>query len=189
MNIQSSTEKAELPAQALTKLLEQTALGDRSAFSDLYEKTSAKLYSVSLHILRRNDWAEEALQDTFIKVWHSASDYSPNRGSVMSWLISMVRYRSIDMLRAKGNQTVTLDDLPELRTEHTLDTNAANQEYAKQLKDCLEELQPTSRQSIQLAFLYGLSHQEVSAHLSEALGTVKSWIRRGLDSLKRCLTK
>ena len=93
------------------------------------------------------------------------------------------------MLRAKGNQTVTLDDLPELGTTTGLDTEAADNEYAQQLAKCLNELQPSSRQSIQLAFLYGLSHQEVSRHLSEAMGTVKSWIRRGLESLKRCLSQ
>lgn len=185
----ATVSPTEQGAAQLAKLLEKSALGDREAFRNLYDKTSAKLYSVSLHILRRNDWAEEALQDTFIKVWHSASDYSTNRGSVMSWLISMVRYRSIDILRAKGNQTETLNDLPELRSAQDLAAEASDNEYAQQLEHCLEELQPDSRQSIQLAFLYGLSHKEVSAHLSEALGTVKSWIRRGLDSLKRCLRK
>ncbi len=173
----------------LARMLQQVALGDRAAFKTLYSATADKLYSVSLHILRRADWAEEAMQDTFIKVWHGASDYTSQRGSVMSWLISMVRYRSIDMLRNKGNQTVNVDDLPELRSLANLDQDVANSEYAKQLENCMQELQPDSRQSIQLAFLYGLSHKEVSDHLSTALGTVKSWIRRGLDSLKRCLTQ
>lgn len=173
----------------LAKALQQVALGDRRAFQTLYGATADKLYSVSVNILRRTDWAEEALQDTFIKVWHGASDYSSNRGSVMSWLISMVRYRSIDMLRNKNNQSLNVDDLPELKSSTNLDQAVADKEYAQQLESCLQELQPDSRQSIQLAFLYGLSHKEVSDHLSTALGTVKSWIRRGLDSLKRCLSK
>ncbi|WP_258807296.1 sigma-70 family RNA polymerase sigma factor [Pseudidiomarina sp. CB1] len=175
--------------EELAHALQRVALGDRQAFKTLYGATADKLYSVSLHILRRADWAEEALQDTFIKVWHGAGDYSSNRGSVMSWLISMIRYRSIDMLRNKNNQSVNVDDLPELQTHTELDQAVANSEYAQQLENCLQELQPDSRQSIQLAFLYGLSHKEVSDHLSTALGTVKSWIRRGLDSLKRCLSK
>lgn len=179
----------ETTAEDLRRTLEQVALGDRKAFKSLYGATADKLYSVSLHILRRADWAEEALQDTFIKVWHGAAEYSSNRGSVMSWLISMVRYRSIDMLRNKNNQSLNVDDLPELHKEGELDQSVTDREYAQQLERCLQELQSESRQSIQLAFLYGLSHKEVSDHLSAALGTVKSWIRRGLDSLKRCLSK
>lgn len=177
--------------EQLGRHLQQIALGDREAFKQLYLATSDKLFSVSLHILRREDWAEEALQDAFIKVWHSASDYSIQRGSVMSWLISMVRYRSIDMLRNKGNQTLGSDALPDLpsgESDH-LDIKLGNSENAAQLERCLDELQSSTRQSIQLAFIYGLSHHEVSAYLSEALGTVKSWIRRGLESLKGCLQR
>ncbi|WP_417659345.1 sigma-70 family RNA polymerase sigma factor [Pseudidiomarina sp.] len=174
---------------SLDRELQQIALGDRAAFRRLYEATSAKLYSVSYAIVRREAWAEDAVQDTFIKIWHRAGDYSIAKGSVMSWLISMVRYRSIDLLRSRDNSinfSGDIDELPAIDTlEHSLDQLNQNQ----QLKLCLQELQPQTRQCLQLAYISGLSHQEVSDYLSEALGSVKSWIRRGLESLKRCLKR
>jgi RNA polymerase sigma-70 factor, ECF subfamily len=175
--------------QMLERDLQQIALGDTAAFRHLYEATSAKLYSVSYTLLRRTDLAEEALQDTFIKVWHRAADYSVAKGSVMSWLISMVRYRSIDLLRNKANQELSAADFAELPAADTLGATIDSLGQAKSLQVCMNELQPTTRQCIQLAFVCGLSHQEVSDHISEALGSVKSWIRRGLDSLKRCLQR
>ncbi|CAM3699769.1 sigma-70 family RNA polymerase sigma factor [Rheinheimera salexigens] len=175
--------------QILERDLQQIALGDTAAFRHLYEATSAKLYSVSYTLLRRTDLAEEALQDTFIKVWHRAADYSVAKGSVMSWLISIVRYRSIDLLRNKANQELSTDDFDELPTADTLGATIDSLGQTKSLRVCMNELQPTTRQCIQLAFVCGLSHQEVSDHISEALGSVKSWIRRGLDSLKRCLQR
>ncbi|RUO42125.1 RNA polymerase subunit sigma-70 [Pseudidiomarina aestuarii] len=175
--------------QTLERDLQQIALGDTAAFRRVYEATSAKLYSVSLTIVRRTDWAEEALQDTFIKVWHRAGDYTVAKGSVMSWLISMVRYRSIDLLRNRANQELSTDDFDEIPATDTLDSSLDSLADSKQLRVCMDELQPTTRQAIQLAFVYGLSHQEVSDHLREALGSVKSWIRRGLESLKRCLQR
>ncbi|MCC5452307.1 sigma-70 family RNA polymerase sigma factor [Rheinheimera sp. UJ51] len=175
--------------QLLERDLQQIALGDTAAFRRLYEATSAKLFSVSYTMLRRSDWAEEALQDTFIKVWHRAADYSVSKGSVMSWLISIVRYRSIDLLRNRANQELSADDFDELPAADMLESTIESLGQAKNLRMCMDELQPTTRQCIQLAFVCGLSHQEVSEHISEALGSVKSWIRRGLDSLKRCLQR
>lgn len=174
---------------SLERDLHYVALGDTAAFKRLYEATSAKLFSVSLSIVRRNDWAEETLQDAFIKVWHNAADYNVSKGSVMSWLISIVRYRSIDVLRNRANQELSADDFDELPSVEALDSSFDQLQQSRQLQDCMAELQPATRQCIQLAFVFGLSHQQVSDHLSEALGSVKSWIRRGLDSLKRCLQR
>ncbi|MEX1221216.1 MAG: sigma-70 family RNA polymerase sigma factor [Idiomarina sp.] len=175
--------------KSLERDLQYIALGDTAAFRRLYEATSAKLYSVSLTIVRRSDWAEETLQDAFIKVWHCAGDYTVTKGSVMSWLISIVRYRSIDLLRKRANQELSSTDFDDLPAPEVLDASLDKLTQSRQLQGCMDELQPTTRQCIQLAFVFGLSHQEVSEHLSEALGSVKSWIRRGLDSLKRCLQR
>lgn len=174
---------------AIDRCLQRVALGDRSAFEQLYRQTAAKLYGVSYTILRRQDLAEEALQDAYVKVWHRAGEYAPDKGSVMSWLISIVRYRAIDLLRKKANQELHDDDMDSFsRDDHTeeLIDRAISE---KKLNECLHELQPNTRQCIQLAFIFGLSHQEVSEHVKEALGTVKSWIRRGMESLKGCLQR
>lgn len=174
---------------SLERELQQIALGDREAFKRLYQATSAKLYSVSYAIVRRESAAEDAVQDTFIKVWHRASDYSVTKGSVMSWLISMVRYRSIDLMRNRHNSMQYEDTPDQLPAVDTLDKSLDSLHENHQLKLCMDELQPQTRQCLQLAYINGLSHQEVSDYLSEALGSVKSWIRRGLENLKRCLKR
>lgn len=173
--------------QQLSLILHKIALGDRSAFESFYRQTSPKLMSVGIAILRERQLAEEAVQDTYLKIWHVASDYRAESGSVMSWITSMVRYRAIDLLRHRSKQATSSLDIDNLYDEKVDVANTALAGDGRKLDGCMSELQDTQRQSIHLAFLYGLSHREVSDYLGEALGSIKSWIRRGLDSLKRCL--
>lgn len=173
--------------QQLSSVLHKIALGDRQAFERFYQQTSPKLMSVGLAILRERPLAEEAVQDTYLKIWHAASGYRAESGSVMSWITSMVRYRSIDLLRHRNKQSVSNLDLDNLYDEKFDLADTLPNGDSKKLDTCLSELQDPQRQSIHLAFLYGLTHREVSDYLGEALGSIKSWIRRGLDSLKRCL--
>jgi RNA polymerase sigma-70 factor, ECF subfamily len=176
-------------ADSLIPLLSASARGDQHAFKSLYDRTSAHLYGICLRILRREDWAEDALQEAFVKVWHHASDYHPEKGTVMTWLISIVRYRALDVLRKRDNQ-VDLDDeaLAQIPDDalSPLDRMIQGNERAA-LENCMGELQPDHKQSIALAFLHGLTHDELTRQLQKPLGTVKSWIRRGLQALKRCL--
>ena len=171
----------------LSHALHRIALGDSSAFERFYQATSPKLMSVSYAILRERALAEEALQDTYLKIWHAASDYRSDAGSVMCWITSMVRYRAIDMLRNANRQPFTSKDIEQLLDQRASDSLPTAAPDADKLENCMSDLDGTQRQSIHLAFLYGLSHREVSDYLGEALGSIKSWIRRGLDSLKRCL--
>ncbi len=166
-------------------LLKKVAVGDRAAFEQLYNATCNQLYAVSLKILKNKDQAEDALQDAFIRIWHNASEYSVAKGKVLTWMVSIVRYRAFDALRYQkvrhGNGIdedfeVTVDDIRPL-SEHE----------KKQLDYCLEELEATQRQAIHLAYFGGLTHQEVSDHIDRPLGSSKSLIRRGMQSLKRCL--
>ncbi|EGN75896.1 RNA polymerase sigma factor, sigma-70 family [Idiomarina sp. A28L] len=173
--------------QNLSKDLHLIALGDQQAFERFYTQTSAKLFGISLAILRERDLAEDVLQDTYVKVWHSASQYRADQGTVMSWVSSIARYRAIDMLRATKTRAISTDDIEQLINQN-LDEVMGNDEVdAPRLDYCLDKLQNSQRQSIHLAYLFGLTHQEISHHLGEALGSIKTWIRRGLDSLKRCL--
>ncbi len=172
--------------ETLFPLLCKTADGNKSAFAQLYKITSSQLYAVALKMLKKPELADEATQDAFVKIWHNAGQYQRARGTVLTWMVSIVRYRALDLMRYYNvRKEVSLEDdaLPDSGDEPA----RFSAEYHK-LNDCMDELEQPQRQAIQLAYLNGLSHQEVVAHLSSPLGTIKSWIRRGLQSLKRCLS-
>ncbi|HAS14265.1 MULTISPECIES: sigma-70 family RNA polymerase sigma factor [Idiomarina] len=176
-----------MASQNLAEELHLIAIGDQQAFKRFYKQTAAKLFGVSLAILRERNLAEDVLQDTYIKVWHSASQYRADQGTAMSWVTSMVRYRAIDVLRSSDNRAISVDDIERLVSQNAVDVMNEEEADAPRLDDCLGKLQGSQRHSIHLAYLFGLTHQEISHHLGEALGSIKTWIRRGLDSLKRCL--
>jgi RNA polymerase sigma-70 factor (ECF subfamily) len=168
----------------LLSLLYDTSQGDKHAFSTLYQQTSGKLFAISLNMLSNRAHAEEVLQDAFIKIWHNASEYDASKGTVISWMISIVRYRSLDALRynkVRKEQTMGDDDFDIQSVDVNYDENT-------KLVNCIEQLEPQQKQAIHLAYYKGLSHSELVDHIESPLGTVKSWIRRGLTQLQRCLT-
>ncbi len=168
----------------LLPLLCATAQGDKNAFSSLYQQTSGKLFAISLNMLTNRAHAEEALQDAFIKIWHNASEYNASKGTVISWMISIVRYRSLDSLRYhKVRKEQSLGD-----DEYENESIDVNYDEETKLVNCIEQLEPQQKQAIHLAYYKGLSHSELVDHIETPLGTVKSWIRRGLMQLQRCLT-
>ncbi|GAA73598.1 sigma-70 family RNA polymerase sigma factor [Pseudoalteromonas marina] len=168
----------------LLSLLYDTSQGDKHAFSTLYQQTSGKLFAISLNMLSNRAHAEEVLQDAFIKIWHNASEYNASKGTVISWMISIVRYRSLDALRynkVRKEQTMGDDDFDIQSVDVNYDENT-------KLVNCIEQLEPQQKQAIHLAYYKGFSHSELVDHIESPLGTVKSWIRRGLTQLQRCLT-
>lgn len=179
-------------ADRLAALLERAALGDRRAFAALYDATSAKLFAVSLRIVRERQLAEEVLQDSFVAIWHHAAEYSRARSAPGTWMAAIVRNRSLDVLR-RGSREV--EDVDEVLASSLVDETAAPPVEAERragehaVRDCLGELDPDHRQSIALAFFHGLSHSELAAHLRRPLGTVKTHIRRGLARLRDCLER
>ncbi|ARD45220.1 sigma-70 family RNA polymerase sigma factor [Colwellia sp. PAMC 21821] len=167
-------------------LLGAIAQGDKKAFSTLYQNTSKQLYAVSLKMLARKELAEEALQEAYVRIWHNASEYRVGKGTVLTWMISIVRYRALDILRY--NKIRKEDALDE---SESFDLDAPEQVSDSEqllLDKCLQQLDQSQRQAIYLAYFNGCSHQEVVKHLNNPLGTIKSWIRRGLTSLQSCLT-
>lgn len=176
------------PAQALEQLLARTALGDRGAFRELYEASAAKLFGVALRILRREDWAEEVLQDCYVSVWRHAPEYRASRAAPMTWMTSIVRNRCLDWLRRPHPQPLDDELMEGLESENPgpLAQLESSRDSAA-LARCLRGLDAKQRQAIALAFFDGLSHAELAAHLREPLGTVKTWVRRGLARLKDCL--
>jgi RNA polymerase sigma-70 factor (ECF subfamily) len=163
---------------------------DRAAFARLYRATSAKLHGVALRILRREDWAEEVLQECYVSIWTHAPDYRPGLAAPMTWMTSIVRNRCLDWLRRPRLEVADEDGALTEAAESDHPGPLAELERAKSgqaLSRCLGELEARQRQAIALAFYDGLSHAELASHLREPLGTVKTWVRRGLLKLKSCL--
>ena len=180
------------PAQAkLAQLLSRAALRDRAAFAELYRATSAKLFAVSLRIVRESGLAEEALQDSYVNIWNHAAEYAQAKSAPMTWMAAIVRNRSLDIVRRTREEP----DVDDALAANLVDESAApareveERARAHSLARCLEELDPEQRQSIALAFFHGLSHSELAAHLRRPLGTVKTHVRRGLIRLRDCLAR
>lgn len=176
--------------EELLPLLQQTAVGNQTAFEALYAQTSGQLYAVALKMLKNKESAEEATQEAYINIWYKASYYKEGQGTVLTWLVSIVRYRALDMIRHKKvRKEDELNDsaifsLPQMNVTKGGQFGDSH----SQLENCMEELDNQQRQAIHLAYFGGLSHAEVVKHLESPLGTIKSWIRRGLSSLQRCLS-
>ena len=174
----------------LQALLAATARKDEQAFAKLYSLVSANLFAVAIRIVKSDSTAQDALQDAFVQIWHRAIDYHQLKGSPMAWMASIVRYRALDILR-KQKPTVDVEAIDLELVNNELDPlgKVLESDRAQLLWDCLQELAAPQRRTILLAFYDGLTHDELADRTSTPLGTVKSWIRRGLQSIKRCLER
>lgn len=174
----------------LEDLLLAVAGGERDAFAALYRASAPQLFALALRILKRRDAAEEVLQEAFVNVWRHAVDYRPERGTAMGWMATIVRNRALDRLRRARPET-PLEAAPERHSwaDPAPDplASATMSESARRLDTCLEQLEEGPRHAIRLAYYEGLTHEALSARLGAPLGTVKSWVRRGLIRLKTCL--
>jgi RNA polymerase sigma factor (sigma-70 family) len=184
-------EKQRQRSAILADLLARVALSDQRAFAELYRLTSTHLYAVALRILRQSGAAEEVLQESYVNIWHHAGSYVPAKSQPLTWLTSIVRNRCLDQMRRRDVDTVTIDD--EEQGMMLADDRPSPVELllasadALAVKGCVERLEAGQKQAIALAFYQGLSHSELARHLRQPLGTVKSWVRRGLERLKACL--
>ena len=177
-------------SEELFHLIALSGQGDRVAFQSLYDATSAKLFGLSLRILNRRDLAEEALQESFVNIWHHAQNYRPEKAAVMTWMSTIVRNKCFDLLRAMPKESQLIDD-------ESMDDWASSdlgplekvavQSETKALLNCMGALAPLQRQAIALSYFHGMAHEQLALQLAQPLGTVKTWIRRGLQSLKSCL--
>lgn len=175
----------------LAEMLAKTAQGDRQAFALLYQSTSAKLFGLALRILASRDLAEEALQDAFVKIWHSADTYKADKAAVMTWMTAIVRNRCLDLLRATPkeqilNENESFDDWAS--DDFGPMENAAIRSDTKALMQCMKQLAPLQRQAFALSYFHGLAHEQLANQLAQPLGTIKTWLRRGLDTLKNCMS-
>lgn len=188
-------------SRELAQLLAQSGLGDRRAFARLYERTSGHLFAVVLRIQRDRATAEDLLQEVYVSVWKAAAGFDAARAQPLTWLTHIARNKAIDSLRRAQAQprlessTRDEDDDRPDAAEALADAGPGPLDLLGQAADrrqlgaCMERLSPPQRQSVALAFFDGLSHAEVAEHLREPLGTVKSWVRRALATLKGCLDR
>lgn len=171
-------------------LLLRVARGDRDAFERLYRATSARLLGVCLRLVPDRSEAEDVLQDAYVAAWRKAPQFDPLRSSAAVWLAAIARHRAIDRLRAGANLR---EQAPIELAESQPDPAPAPAHRAEadseraRLDDCVTRLEPKRRELIRTAFFDGATYEELAARSGSPLGSVKSWIRRGLMQLRACL--
>lgn len=185
--------------QQLKTWLAAVAKKDTQAFRSLYDATSPKLFGFVLRILIKRELAEEVLQESFVSIWNNAASYQPHLAAPMTWMTTIVRNKAFDMLRKadKADEKVEIDNdnfdkevMEALESQDPTPLEALQlTDDAKALARCFSRLEGLHRQAIALAFYHDLSHSEVAEQLKQPLGTIKTWIRRGLERLRLCLTK
>ena len=185
--------------QQLKTWLAAVAKKDSQSFRLLYDATSPKLFGFVLRILIKRELAEVVLQESFVSIWNNAASYQPHLAAPMTWMTTIVRNKAFDMLRKadKADEKVEIDNdnfdkevMEALESQDPTPLEALQlTDDAKALARCFSRLEGLHRQAIALAFYHDLSHSEVAEQLKQPLGTIKTWIRRGLERLRLCLTK
>lgn len=175
------------PKMDLEHLLVLVSGGDENAFNHLYTETSGKIYAIALLMLRQQELAEEVVQETYLRIWQQSVKFSPEKGTPMAWMTTIARRLAIDRIRFSNRQEKTDRVLEE--HAQTLAQKVAQEEHdlSDQVWICLRKLNSDRARLILLAFFAGYTHEELAFNSDQPLGTVKSSIRRGLLSLKKCL--
>ena len=172
----------------ISELLTKTALGDRMAFRSLYAQAGPRLFAVCLRMMRNRDEAEDVMQEAFVRIWEKSHLFDPAMGAGLAWAAILTRNCCLDRLRKPGRHHQAFDDvlIDELdrHVAHLNHDGASSQD----LKRCLSALRIDYRNAVILAYMNGLTHEELSEQLDKPLGTIKSWVRRGLDQLKDCMS-
>lgn len=173
--------------------LRACAAGERAALHRIYQLEGARLLAVALRIVRRRDVAEDVVHDAFVRIWEKAAGFDPTRGSGRGWIYSIVRHGALNHIRDHAREMPADETLIE-RVEQAGEASVPDPyeqvllaSESGQLYDCLGRLDAPKRSSILLAYLEGCTHSEIAERLATPLGTVKAWIRRGLQSLKECM--
>lgn len=166
-------------------LMQRLVAQDQTALSELYERYGRLVYSFSLRVLQNATLAEEATQDTFLKVWNNPSSWNPELGKLVSWLLTITRYTAIDRMRRERRvapgTTFSLDDMKYEPGDSAEEPDWSDGEV---LRSLLQQLPPEQRELLELAYFQGMTHTELAEALQLPLGTVKTRLRIGLQRLK-----
>lgn len=169
----------------INQLLTMIKRNDKTALKVLYDEANGKLLGIIMRIIHDRYEAEECLQEVFVKIWEQADKYS-GTGSAWGWLCVLTRNAALDQLRRlRAHPHISTDDHDNTLLNTLFNEEDLNQEHS--IRRCLSRLKEQPRQAILLSFIHGYSHGELSAQLNTPLGTIKAWVRRGLQELKTCL--
>lgn len=177
------------PHPAPEDLIPKIAGGERAALAQLFEAESGRLLAIAQRILRRRDLAEEAIQEVFLSVWRNAGSYDRSKGTARGWLTVMARNRALNMLRDGARIDYKDGETLAELGDRTADVRAAFDALSARdaLRHCLEALDASKREAVLLCYVTGLNHGEAAATMNVPLGTIKSWVRRGVVALQECL--
>jgi len=170
------------------------AARDVTALRRLYEHAAPYLLGVAVRIVRDRALAEDVLHDAFVKVWSHAHTFDPARGAARGWLFSLVRHQALNLVRDRLRLVLPDEEMAQaIEDEAALAAMAGAAPAGEtrvmlgRLAICLDQLDPPKRDSILYAYVDGCSHSEIAARLGAPLGSVKAWVRRGLQALKECM--
>ncbi|HEX4296777.1 MAG TPA: sigma-70 family RNA polymerase sigma factor [Devosia sp.] len=173
----------------IADLIARCALRDRQAFRNLYGRTSAKLYGVTLRILKDRSEADEALQEVYVKIWQRADRYVPGGYSPISWLVAVARNHSLDVLRARKPRSEDIDLALDVADAGPNPEQAeADRGERARIDNCLAQLDAEKADAVRGAYLDGYSYEELSARHQVPLNTMRTWLRRSLLKLRECLS-
>jgi RNA polymerase sigma-70 factor (ECF subfamily) len=172
-------------------LMELVRAGEVQAFEVIFDRHSTAAFSLAYRMCGRRSLAEDIVQDAFLSLWRSSSGYEPGRGSVRSWVLSVVHNRAIDAFRRQGSRdvrNVTDEGIAErLPAPDATDVEVERRDDARQVRSALEELPPDQRQVIELAYFGGFTHTQIAEMLDLPPGTVKGRMRLGLTKMRYVL--
>ncbi|MBB1091407.1 sigma-70 family RNA polymerase sigma factor [Rhodopseudomonas palustris] len=169
--------------QQLSAALARCARGDRAALQIIYDAEAPRMIGVARRILFRQDLAEEAVHDAFIRIWRGAAGFDPQRGSARGWLYAVVRNRALSIHRDEHRY----DAADETALDPDAEAPLLRMPEQSALRRCLERIERPRRDVVVLAYAHGMSHGELAGRLKVPLGTVKSWVRRSLFALQECM--
>ena len=188
-SVAQQTEEADL----LAHLLARIALKDQQALQQLYDKVAARLNGVAKKILYDEDLSNDVLQETFLQIWHNAAEYRRDQSEPMTWMTSLLRYRTLDKLRAENREQKRRDQYEEIQ-ELFGEIHASSPikgllqgEADSLLHRCLSTLDMMNKNAILMAYYYGYSREDIAIHVGQPINTVKAWLKRGLARLAQCL--
>lgn len=177
-NNEDDVEPEFIKTDKIGDLVQQVAQGDKEAFRDLYDRVSGRVLMTSLRILRDQSLAEDAAQQAFMKIWRHAGSYAPDKGAGIAWIGVIARNAALDLIRCRRTM-VSIEEI---------DLGSYSQDQTDpHLMRCLAKLPEPRGKALIYMYVYGLTHRELAEQLSAPIGTVKSWIRRGIIELKESL--